>query len=177
MQIKDIIFVGGFARSGKTTTLKRLKRLGYTILSTSQYLDLVCEKDLESCWKGKLAKKTIADEKLFYDLTGKTMREYKIDKAENQIVPNLGRYEGIIKPTLQPLLTSSSSKFAIETIGGEEFLLMQRFLQENITGYKCRRLNCRSLIELKGVDSRELLPPPMTSYWSFFDCPLLTSIV
>lgn len=71
-----------------------------------------------------------------------------------------GRFEGLVVPTLQPILsTSSDAKIAIETVGGEEYSLMLEYLDSiDVDGYKTANINCRSHQEKAGIDLRILLP-------------------
>ncbi|MGL5077441.1 MAG: hypothetical protein ACRDBG_16665 [Waterburya sp.] len=145
--------------------MRLLTRLGYIPFSTSAYLDRICEMEMaqrtgKRKWLHTFSNKSPQLEKELVKLTGKTFRQYKIHKAENEIVPLLGRLEGLVRPTLQPLNTVAyGAKIAIETIGGEEYNLMFDYCQ-NQFGTKWRNLNinCRSSQEQKGVDIRELLP-------------------
>lgn len=145
--------------------MKLLNKLGYTPLSTSAYLDRICEKELvqltgQKKWLNTFTNKSPNLEKELVQLTGKTFREYKIHKAENEIVPVLGRYEGLIVPSLQPICnTGNTAKIAIETIGGEEHSLMFGYCQKQFgTSWRNLNINCRSKQEQRGIDIRELLP-------------------
>lgn len=154
-----IVFVGGYARSGKSTLMKYLATKNCHCFSTSQYLDSVCEKELGEYWTDAFVTKDTLKEKELVALTGKNYRTYKINKAEKELVPKLGRLRALVIPVLTPLLKLSNSDFvAIETIGGKEFELMLDWIKNNVKSCQISLINCRSPFELKGVDIRELLP-------------------
>jgi ribosome biogenesis GTPase A len=162
-----VLFVGGYARSGKSTLMRLLRDWNFTTASTSQYLDQVCELELvtktgDKSWLNTFSNKSSWIEKKLVDLTGHTFRSYKIQKAEKELVPSLGRLNGLIKPALEPIMgLVGKCPIAIETIGGEEYHLMLGYLkQDQKQKFNFINLNCHSNYEKKGVDIRVLLPKP-----------------
>jgi hypothetical protein len=167
MSCYSVLFVGGYARSGKSTLMKVLRDWNFTTASTSQYLDSICESDMvtktgDKSWLNTFASKSLLLEKKLVEITGHTFRSYKINKAEEEIVPNLGRLNGLIKPSLEPVIKLlGKSPIAIETIGGDEYNLMLDYLRQNQEQeIDIININCRSTDEQKGVDIRTLLPDP-----------------
>lgn len=167
-----ILFMTGFARAGKTTVINELSKLGVMPLSTSHYLSkktieyyyLVPRESygfpgyqqkmdrLHEFWMEVLKNK---EDDVFKRATGTTCREAKIHVAENVIVPNLGRLEGLVKPTIS---TSPYFDHAIcEVFNLEELECWKQGFED--LGYNEEEFDyiaLRSERELTGVDGREL---------------------
>lgn len=152
----ELIFVGGYSQSGKTTLLKGLLDLGEAVVSTSQVLDglLVSKLKTEGRKESIEVLTQLIRDKDDVSL-GFNARQAKIDMAECIIVPNLGR-GALIRATLAKRPSTAELVF-FETIGGEELLLA---LEEAFSlGYRTfSAINLRREGEIKGCDIRKLIP-------------------
>jgi hypothetical protein len=142
--MRHILFVGGFARAGKTTTMEILSSLGVPCFSTSSHLEVMAAVSF-SQFNNRCD---------FRELSKEHQREVKIFFAEKVLVPFIGRENALVLPVVTKALASPEDLVAIETIGGEEFRL---FLSQTV-GVPVTTLNVRGPSEMPGVDSRRLLP-------------------
>ena len=166
-----ILVVGGYARSGKSTLLEASKdvskELVVSYVSTSQTLD-------EHAWNiyaaaaASCGRRAEFGSEQFISLLrskadgilGFNSRQFKIDVAEKIIVPLFGRDAGIVKPTVDEmykLYSQYARNVIIESIGGEEWEILERYLKGYQMDYVA--FNVRSPErEQPGVDIRQLLP-------------------
>ena len=140
--IKKVVFIGGYANSGKTTVLDRLRNSGHLIVSTSETLHQIADK-----FHGRKLDSKIPED-----------RTELIRIAEEVLVPVIGRH-GLVSPACEKILNySGDNEIAIfESIGGEEFRIALNIL-ESAGGLKIDGINLRRSTEQPGVDIRELLP-------------------
>lgn len=181
-----IVFIGGYSRSGKSSTMNLLSRAGYTCASTSQYLTNVSAyvttkvgttaaearstqeyaalveqymlnrpepTPLELTIREALTSK---HDDLLLTMTLKTCRDFKIHIAEEVIVPNFGRTQGMIVPACEAVPPETPLVF-FETIGGIEWKQARSWFDLK-GGNQTDMVNIRAAQELQGVDIRELLP-------------------
>ncbi len=162
--MKVIVFLGGYARAGKSTAISLLRELGYPCFSTSEHLYEVAAHVLsvisgsppELCLQ---MLKNYPPDFVIAEL-GTSKREFLKDLAEKAIVPTIGRYLGIVHPVMSKALTQKRSVVFVESIGGEEQKLQEQFilessdltLEHNVFGINIRRHS-----EQPGVDIRQLV--------------------
>ena len=140
------IFIGGLARSGKSSTLEILKKLGIPCYSTSALLHQTYQKLIEA----KL--KSLKRDFEMYDVNNKAeLRQELITLAEDVLVPTFGR-EIFAHTVIRRANTDPAPIVAVETVGGEEFRLGLEVIKKEWICWNIRRDS-----ELKGVDLRELL--------------------
>jgi hypothetical protein len=148
---KNILIICGFARTGKSTLVNELKEEDWSIASTSQVLDDICYRLL-----GILDVQDVNFEKktgtVYSGRYEYTPREFKINVAEEVIVPVFGR-EAIVKASFKGCY---SSNIVCESIGGDELDLLLNYIRRNYPASPVLVLNMRSALELKGVDIRKL---------------------
>jgi NADPH-dependent 7-cyano-7-deazaguanine reductase QueF-like protein len=141
-----IIFIGGYGRSGKSSTLEILKSLDIPCYSTSVLLHQTYRRLVEA----KL--KSFKLDFNMYDGNNKAeIRQELITLAEDVLVPTFGReifaHTVIRQANLDPVPI-----VAVETVGGEEFRLGLEVIEKEYVCWNIRRNS-----ELKGVDLRKLL--------------------
>lgn len=141
-----IIFIGGFSRSGKSSTLEILKKLGIPCYSTSALL----HQTYQSLIKAKL-KSFKRDFNMYDDNNKDELRQELITLAEDVLVPVFGR-EIFAHTVIRQANLDPAPIVAVETVGGEEFRLGLEVIKEEWVCWNIRRDG-----ELKGVDLRELL--------------------
>jgi hypothetical protein len=144
--MSKIIFIGGYSRAGKSSTLKILKNLEIPCYSTSALLHQTYQRLI----KAKL--KSFKLDYEMYDGNNKAeIRQELITLAEDVLVPTFGReifaHTVILQANLDP-----APIVAVETVGGEEFKLGLEVIEKTHVCWNIRRDS-----ELKGVDLRELL--------------------
>jgi hypothetical protein len=187
--VKNVVLIGGYSRSGKTSFLSELVKNGVEVASTSWYLDLVCSsllmhgttgpeisKDWAKLYEDFLLGKVKKDASLVGTLQkkddkalaqfslGLSCRGFKIHIAENVIVPSQGRYVGLVLPTLAHVAPDKED-YVVETLGGEEGEMFESALGEAAIVLKA---NIRSSQEEKGNDIRKLFPircDKQASFW------------
>lgn len=141
--MNKIIFIGGYARSGKDETLKILENLGIPCYSTSSLL----HKFYHNLYSTELI-----DQFFIPDLTDKpSFRNLLITLAEDVLVPTFGR-EIFAHTVIRQANLDPAPIVAVETVGGEEFRLGLEVIKKEWACWNIRRDS-----ELKGVDLRELL--------------------
>jgi hypothetical protein len=167
-----VIFLGGYARSGKTTTLEEFRKLGYPTFSTSQFLyQIVDSLFIELFGISNIPRKEECDSfsttlrlndrhgSRFAELH--TTRSILTKLAENVIVPNIGRENAFIRPILESVKKVESPIVIIETLGGVEYNGFLNLLdQYNIS--LLGLINCERTDQRPHVDIRELLPTDLT---------------
>jgi hypothetical protein len=145
--MKTILVMGGFARSGKTSSLSILQNLGISYFSTSILLDNFIEK-LEKEFNIPIPEEV------------ENRRQHKIKAAENVLVPIFGRQVFSITAA-RAAMEAEDSLVTIESIGGEEWDLIAKAIGDiaysNMINYRIHRFNVRSKNEKPGVDIRQLL--------------------
>lgn len=145
--MKHILAIGGKAQSGKSSTVKILRSLGVPVVSTSELLD-----------------EFLTRLKIHYGIdqgsTVEETRQLKIKAAERVLVPTFGR-EVFANTAARMIFKHPESMVAIETIGGEEWKLIQKAITLEAayseTSYTIRRYNLIRDSQLENVDIRELL--------------------
>ncbi len=158
--MKRIIFLGGYARSGKSTAVTLLREMEIPCFSTSEFLYTVAARiwSIGGSYNTTLQqlKNTLPDA-ILWNTGGLTKRQFLIHVAENVIVPSYGRGEGIVKPVMNQALEELdiSPIVAIETIGGFEYQQLLACVPDYATYIP---VNIRRHTELAGADIRELLP-------------------
>lgn len=157
----EIIIIGGFARSGKTETLKYLQDIyGYSVYSSSKKLHQVAAK-LLNLHTPKIPVEEFA-EMLKDKENGSVVfgnkeyesREFLIKIAEGILVPSFSRnlFPGAI---IWELLNERPARAVIETIGGEEWSILRSEL--DLRGLVYKTYNIRSVRERPSVDYRKLI--------------------
>lgn len=150
--MKTILVIGGYSRSGKTSSLSILRNLGIPYFSTSVLLDNFIES-LEREFGVPIP--TEVEER----------RRHKITSAEKVLVPIFGRQIFSVKAA-QAAMESEDDVVLIESIGGEEWELMAKAIgniaYERLMNYRVYRFNVRSEREIPGVDIRQLLNNAVT---------------
>ena len=142
----EIIFIGGYSRAGKTSTLNYLKTQGIPTYSTSALLHQTYRRLIEA----KL--KSLKRDFNIYDGNNKAeLRQELITIAEDVLVPVFGR-EIFTHTVIRQANLDPAPIVAVETVGGEEFRLGLEMIKKEWVCWNIRRDN-----ELKGVDLRELL--------------------
>jgi hypothetical protein len=138
-----VLFIGGYSRVGKSTTINYLKSQGIPCYSTSALLHQVYQNlDIT----GLLSSRRAWDEENKPEL-----RQELITLAESVLVPVFGR-EIFSHTIIRQANLSTAPLVVIETIGGEEFKLGLEVIKKPYLCWNIRRDG-----ELKGVDIRELL--------------------
>jgi hypothetical protein len=185
---KTIVFVGGYARSGKTTALSYLAEQGYGTVSTSAILYEFAANLFSGItdWKTDEATKVLADKSSSFEISFTAYhgreencssfsgffphRKFIIALAEDVLVKTFGRQIFARTATIRALQSDSPLVF-VETVGGEEFSQMLLALNE-ITGTEPEetqptliKLNMRRTEEQAGVDIRQLLTTDL-EIWS-----------
>jgi hypothetical protein len=148
----NIIFLGGFSNSGKSSVMKIFKEeFGYNTYSTSALLHQAYEKFHE------------------YDHSDTTLPEVRAEHiriAEEVLRPVFGQEifaDAIYRQVMQNSKAILGSTNVIETIGGKEFTtLMERFED---SPFHTQRINIRRKEERPGIDIRELLPDAI-DFWN-----------
>lgn len=167
----NITLYSGYANSGKSSRVNvALEKLGYTILSTSQELDIFTDNLFQVLFDSRFnnkyrnahyqanISKTLSDKIKSYNCTGglKSRRQLKIDLAEKVLVKQFDREifaRAVAKKAVA--LLDQKHKVAIESVGGEEAQIILEYLE---TRYISPRLfNVRASVEKPGVDLRKLL--------------------
>jgi hypothetical protein len=142
--MKTILAVGGMSRSGKSTSLAFLKTLGIPTVSTSVLLDQVIE-NLSGSFNLSIPSDV------------EQRRRHKIKIAEDVLVPVFGR-EMFAGTAARHIFQYQSPTVVTETIGGEEFNLLQKAISTEASqkdiNYRIFRFNVKKLTELSGVDIR-----------------------
>lgn len=143
--MSKIIFIGGYARAGKGSTLEILKKLGIPCYSTSVLLHQTYQRLIKS--KLKSFKRDFD----MYDGNNKAeLRQELITLAEDVLVPTFGR-EMFAHTVIRQANLDPAPIVAVETVGGEEFRLELEVISKEWVCWNIRRDS-----ELKGVDLREL---------------------
>lgn len=169
MTIETIVFLGGYARSGKTTALSYFKSQGIPTFSTSDILHQQAStmfEMLSSNAKRYPGTKGLSQDKgAEVTINVKTgcgstsleiapsMRDILIAVAESTRTLDPNFY---VQQVVKQVRCCKEGKLAIvETVGGSEFEALIGTLEADYTSYY---LNIRREGELKGVDIRKLLP-------------------
>jgi hypothetical protein len=159
--MKTIIFIGGYAESGKTTSINYLKTLGIPCFSTSELLHHFCFNTykyimgIELETQNKIKMVTLFPFNSAFRSIKVSMREFLIYVAENLLTKTFGR--GIFALGIKNQIeTCPSNLVIIETIGGKEYYELNNCFSD--TEYNKININIRSYTEKPGIDIRELLP-------------------
>lgn len=161
MRNKIIVFVGGYAEAGKTTTLNRLKDEGLTVFSSSELLHSVTWRIVAGILGTDKANQLENKAKNYSLKTllgiDDTVRGLYILIAEAILVPVFGR-EIFAHTVARKALQASDDLVFIETIGGREHALAEEHIQLLNPTALVLNLNLRRVGENKEADSRQLLP-------------------
>jgi hypothetical protein len=162
----EVLYLTGYARSGKSTILKKLEYHNFISLSTSAYLtDVTLEYFGEpSCNADLVLAKDPEYDEFFYDVYGFGIREAKIYVAEEIIVPKFGRKEGLVRPAVLASLPKSlkcvpyvvCEVFNLEELTAWESVLSD-LAEDQGVDYIPTYLALRRTTELTDVDGRELV--------------------
>lgn len=146
--MKRIIFIGGYADSGKTTTMNYFRSIGIHCFSSSELLHKTAQLLLNNEWSNPHA--------------NVDKRKFLIPLAEKVLVETFGR--SIFAHRVYDLISQlpDDCKIAIETIGGEEFWLMFNMLDNAPFECYLERCNIRRPTENSAADYRQLLPSAIT---------------
>ena len=142
MSENTVIFIGGYSRSGKSSSISILRdKFNIPCLSTSECLHQVKERILDSF--PMIPRPTTKEEE----------RTLCITLAESVLVPVYTRY--LFGRWVSDQIENHYRKIiVVETIGGEEHDILVSCLDPSTT-YHC--WNIRRQSELSGVDIRKLL--------------------
>lgn len=138
-----IIFIGGYARSGKSSAISYLRNHhGLVCLSTSECLHQVKDRLLDTF--PEIARPTNKEQE----------RSLCIKIAEGLLVPIYGReiFANWVVQQIQPGQT-----YIVETIGGVEHTLLKDTIKRALTRVDIDEVNIRRGSERIGVDIRKLL--------------------
>jgi hypothetical protein len=138
-----VLFIGGYARTGKSEAISYLKSQEIPCYSTSDLL----HQTYQNLYEGGL----LYPNRYWGEDEKPELRQELITLAESVLVPVFGR-EIFSHTVIRQANLSPAPLVVIETIGGEEFKLMGEALQKPYLCWNIRREG-----ELKGVDIRELL--------------------
>jgi len=159
---KKIIIIGGYARSGKSTTVRILRNtFNIPCYSTSEVLHQVTNN---------LLTKTF-DRPIPTDVNEK--RALCISVAEDALVPVFGR-QVFAQAVAAKALSDLSPVVAIESVGGEEYMLLLDCLAGQ--PYQQFNWNLRRTHERAGIDLRKLLPDAIEIWADGSEAKLLTQI-
>jgi hypothetical protein len=155
-----VLYVGGYSRAGKSTVLNELvANHNFNKISTSDYLT----KETLSHFGEPVSPRNIAlfttkDEyydRYFRDTHGYGLREAKIFVAEDNIVPELGRFYGLVLPAIRDSYESGKN-IVCEVFNHEELEGWKRGMRLSLdTDYSELAISIRRSSELTGVDKRE----------------------
>jgi hypothetical protein len=148
----NVIFLGGFAQSGKSESMKIFKEdFGYSTFSASALLHQVYEKFHE------------------YDHSDTTLPEVRAEHiriAEEVLKPVFGQEifaDALYRQVAKNIYLFPEKVNVIETVGGKEFTaLMEKFED---SPFPIKRINIRRKEERHGIDLRELLPDAI-DFWN-----------
>jgi len=163
----QIIYVGGYANSGKSSTIKKFKELGIPAYSTSLALHDICTRLLKHTFKVKpkeLVEESYCEYKdykimsnMFFGSLDRgyilntaelNVRDFMISVAEEVLVPVVGR-EAFVLALMKKIKSDNHPLVVIETIGGDEYELTKRYAKAY--GFSnSMNINCR----LKGILSK-----------------------
>ena len=160
-----VLTVNGYSRTGKSTVCRMLAKLGWVKASTTDYLTTATIE----YYGLELNQSTIADftnkqnDGYYLARFGIGTRDMKIHVAESVLVPEYGRLEGLVSPTvniaLKELSATKGQKLLIETVNYSEYSMFVRCLESRQSQYLRFNLLEPIYLErdrmLKGVDLRE----------------------
>jgi hypothetical protein len=155
-----VLYVGGYSRAGKSTVLNELvAHHNFTKISTSDYLtketlfhfgEPVSPRNIEL-----FTNKDEDYDKYFRDTHGYGLRDAKIHVAEDVIVPELGRFYGLVLPAIREYYVPGEN-IVCEVFNHEELESWQRAIKESlIFKYSELAISIRRSTELTDVDNRE----------------------
>lgn len=148
----NILFIGGYANSGKSSLLRDFEAMGIATFSTSR----ICHMLLDVACGEKVDTKIPAN------------RARMIDFIENGLVPQFGRKSIALAAAGDAWdhYNSAIESVVIETIGGDELQHMLEFLSsELVCCSKIHFVNCRSSAEKPNVDRRKLITGADDYFW------------
>lgn len=160
MTYKNIVVLGGYSRSGKTTALRQLERLGYTVFASSdivhshtQNFIKLLSGELVDTYRKSTEYQLISSNSLSAMFN---QRDLLIALAESTRLLEPNFYARLITDKVN---ASKATNIAFETVGGTEWEFIQTRLTVKPSGtYNVRRPG----VELSGVDIRKLLPDAAT---------------
>lgn len=144
--MNTIIFICGYANSGKSSLLDKSK---YPSTSTSVVLDFVAARVEKYILGSDQPLDILSNRFKTKEIAGS--RGKKIALAEGVLIPIFGR-SLLVEKALS--LMPEGDVILFESIGGEELQLAQQIAYD--LGYLTLAINVRHPEELKGVDIREL---------------------
>jgi len=159
-----LVLIGGYARSGKSSTMEALKALGAVTASTTDTLYYtyvfpyfrVMFPAFEH-WSNTSLYQWFAYDKSPDLPNGWTTRQFSIFVAENIVVPMFGRKEAIVRPALEAAIESNrGSDIYLQSLNRKEAGMSAEIASEY--DYEVVCFNIRSKEEQGGVDSRDFLP-------------------
>lgn len=158
MSPKTIVYLGGYARSGKSSLIEELRNRGYSCFSTSEILHEVASRFCLSFYLPVFFRHKTEKFDLGYSFFPciKTGREWLITLAEDVLVPVFGR-ELFAHTASKRAIACDTPLVFIEAFNNEEQNLMSWYAQ-NIGNIQQELIfNIRRDREEPDADSRELL--------------------
>ena len=147
---KKIILIGGYARSGKSSSITILEQQGWKIISSSRMIHEFAQR-LILMFTGR-AIDTHDKEITFLDML---IRDFLIKLAEDVMMPVFTRAV-FTAPMAALAANSPHDLIAIETYGGVEYDFLSKYLR--LEGLTWQNYNIRRQTEEPGIDLRRLLP-------------------
>ena len=166
-----VLTLNGYSRTGKSTVVKKLVKLGWVSASTTDYLTVATIQYYGLHINETTIKDFTDKENDGYYLMryGMTTRDMKVYVAEDVLVPDYGRYSGLVKPTVDMELDElflvkkrSEYKVLVETVTLEEYEMFKTALRQ-----RCQDIDFLEPIylerdgSLKGVDLRKPFGKPI----------------
>jgi hypothetical protein len=145
--MKRILFVGGYANSGKSTAMKHLATSGLHCFSSSALLHKTAAALYANGWTNA----NVGDK-----------RAVLIPLAEQVLVATFSRSVFVHRIYDQIAALPDNCMAAIETIGGDEFWLLYNALSNAPFEYHLECCNIRRSTEQPQADIRQLLPSAHT---------------
>jgi hypothetical protein len=151
--MRKIIIIGGYARSGKSSSIKIIESFGIPTISTSVILDNILDS-LVPYLKDSVPRISKSENNSIYK---DIRRKKKIWLAEQIICKKLTR-QSLIFGVIKKIKDTNSKIIVIESIGGEEYNLLIGQLSHLSEEFLIKNVNIRRKTEEPGIDIRELLP-------------------
>jgi hypothetical protein len=155
-----VLYVGGYSRAGKSTVLNELvAHHNFNKISTSDYLTKETLVHFgEPVSPRNTALFTTKDayyDRYFRDVHGYGLREAKIHVAEDIIVPELGRFYGLVLPAIREYYVPGQN-IVCEVFNHEELEGWRKGMRYSLdTDYSELAISIRRATELINVDGRE----------------------
>jgi hypothetical protein len=151
--MRKIIVVGGYARSGKSTSIKIIESFGIPTTSTSVILDNILDSLVPYLkdWVPSILESE--NDPIYKNIR----RKKKIWLAEQIICKKLTR-QSLVFGVIKKIKETNSKIIVVESIGGEEYNLLMEQLYHLSEEFLIKNVNIRRKTEEPGIDIRELLP-------------------